>query len=84
VRRKGEEAAVFYVAAAVGDWLAGWLAIVEYTFGLPWGHIHIGAHLHAALKKRMPATGLWSVSPETALTGQFDRDFELRNAFGHR
>ncbi|KAG0540628.1 hypothetical protein BDA96_03G425000 [Sorghum bicolor] len=38
--------------------LAG-LAIVEYTF---WSSIHgvtIGAHLHAALKKRMP--GNWSV-----------------------
>ena len=59
MRRKGEEAAVFYVAAAVGDWLAGWLAIVEYTFGLPWGHIHIGAHLHAALKKTDASN--WSV-----------------------
>jgi len=35
VRRKGEEAAAFYVAAAVGDWL--WLAWLLWNilFGLP-------------------------------------------------
>ena len=76
MRRKGEEAAVFYVAAAVGDWLA----LVEYTFGLPRGHIHIGAHLHAALKKTDASN--WSV---VGLTRDgFDRDLELRNALGHR